>query len=225
MPRMRRRDYARRSRMRDMARMRRDMARRRDPRTGRYMKDRGDYNYMGDYHYEGDYPMRDYREHTGRHGSMDYARRSSSDYSMGYKPSRKYYGYYGDTPFYTSEVRDFRGDYNYYGDYGEETMTEEELCDWYDELVEELEPSEKEMFAMDKIEKRAEEMGIKFREFSPEALAVVTVMLYDDYKDTLGKGNLDLFIKLAKDWMEDNDAELNGEEKLTAYRDSVVMPD
>lgn len=225
-----RRDYARRSRMRDMARRRRDMARRRDPETGRYSRGytdnaRGrDMNYMGDYHYVGDYPMGDYRERNGRYGSMDYARRTRQDYAMGRQPTRQYYGYYGDTPFYTGSLRDFRGDYNY-GDYGEEMMSEEELCDWYDELVEELEPNEKEMFNMDMVEKRAGELGIKFKEFSPEALAVVTVMLYDDYKDTLGKGNPDLYLKLAKDWLEDDDAEVSGEEKLTAYRDNIVMPE
>jgi hypothetical protein len=184
-----------------------------------------DRNYMGDFHYEGDYPMRDYREHSGRYGSADHRERMGSDYGMGRKSVREYSGYYGDTPFYSQSVRDYRGDYNYYGDYGEETLTEDELCDWYDELVEELEPNEKEMFKMEKIESRAKEMGVHFKEFSPEALAVTTVMLYDDYKDTLGKGNLDLYIKLAKDWMEDEDAELQGEEKLTAYKDSIVMPE
>lgn len=204
---IRHRDYARRSRMRDMARRRRDMARGRDM------------NYMGDFHYIGDYPMRDYRERSDRYGSADYTGRSRSDYGMGRKSVREYSGYYGDTPFYSKSLRDYRGDY------GEEMMSEEELCDWYDELVEELEPNEKEMFKMEKIEKRAGEMGVNFKEFSPEAFAVVTVMLYDDYKDTLGKGNPDLYMKLARNWMNDSDSDLQGEEKLTAYRDYVVMPE
>lgn len=230
MPRSRRMmDYARRERMRDMARRRRDMARSREVESGRYSRgytdNRYDRNYMGDFHYIGDYPMRDYREHGDRYNFADHPRQLYKDYGMGRKSVREYSGYYGDTPYYSRAVRDYRGDYNYYGDYGEETMTEDELCDWYDELVEDLDPSEKEMFKMEKIEKKAQEMGIHFKDFMPEALAVTTVMLYDDYKDTLGKGNPELYIKLAKDWLEDEDAEMQGEEKLTAYRDNIVMPE
>ena len=224
-----RRDYARMGRMRNMARRRRDMAMKREVEGERYSRgytdNRYDRNYMGDFHYIGDYPMRDYREHGSRYDTTYYPRHLHTDYGMGRKSVREYSGYYGDTPYYSRAVRDYRGDYNYYGDYGEETMSEDELCDWYDELVEELDPNEKEMFKMEKIEKRASELGINFKDFTPEALAVTTVMLYDDYKDTLGKGNLDLYIRLAKDWFKDDDAELQGEEKLTAYRDNIVMPE
>jgi hypothetical protein len=47
-------------------------------------------------------------------------------------------------------------------------------------------------------------------------------MLYDVYKKTLGRSP-DVYIKLAFDWLNDEDAELKGAEKLAVYHDDIVM--
>lgn len=107
--------------------------------------------------------------------------------------------------------------------YGEDVMSRQELDQKYHELLGEIEESEKEKFSKEKILKKAEEMGIKFDKFSPESLVVATLMVYTDYCKTLGKGNLDTYILLAKDFLNDADSKLKGDEKLTAYFDYVVM--
>ena len=213
-----RRDYARRERMRDMARRRRDMARRRDNARREMESER----------YSRGYTDNGYgREYMGFYGDSPFYTRRRSDFARGRDNARgrdramgrrNYRADYGD-------YRDYAGDYGDYGDYGEDVMSPDEFYDWYEELAEELEEPEKEMFSIEKIEKKAEEMGIKFKEFSPEALAVATLMTYTDYGDVLGKGNMDLYIKLGKAWLCDEDSELQYEEKLTAYKENVVTPE
>lgn len=166
---------------------------------------------------------------------------------------RELYGYYGDTPFeikrgYSmrdSEMDYARGgrgrdrgmDYDYarggrrdYGndyrmDYGEDetTLSKEELEDWVEELTEKFDAREKEMFKKDKVMKRAEDLGIKFDHFKPEEYYATVVMLYKDYKKTLGSANADIYLKLAKDWLMDDDVEMKHGEKLAAYYDNVVI--
>lgn len=176
--------------------------------------------------------------------------RRNPDYGTGeYNPrdsvyNRELYGYYGDTPFEIRRnypMRDHNMDYeydyrrsgrrdymyDYRMDYGEdETMlSKEELEEWCEELTEHLEQREKDMLKKDKVLKRAEEMGIKFEHFKPEEFYTTVVMLYTDYKKTLGTANIDIYLRLAKDWLMDDDVAMKHGEKLAAYYDNVVMAD
>ena len=190
-------------------------------------------------HYDRNKRMYDYELHN-----PEYRTKYSSDYATGeYNPrdsvyNRELYGYYGDTPF---EIRrgysmgdhmmDYpkymRKDYNYdyRMDYGEDKtiLDEEELDEWLEELMEKFDSREKEMFREDKVIQRAKEMGIKFDHFTPKEFLVTAVMLYTDYKKTLGMANVDIYLKLAKDWLMDDDVEMKHGEKLAAYYDNVVM--
>lgn len=239
--------------MRDMARNRR-MSRdgrnpygsrggyvvRTKPRRDREMMDRG----------TGDYEV--YKsEHNTRRNS-DYGTGEYNPRDSVY--NRELYGYYGDTPFeikrsypmrdhnmnyehdyrrnedYTHDdyVRRGRYDYgyDYRMDYGEESsLSKEELDEWVEELTEKFDTREKEMFKKDKIMKRAEDLGIKFEHFKPEEFYTTAVMLYSDFKKTLGTANVDIYLKLAKDWLMDDDVEMKHGEKLAAYYDNVVMAD
>lgn len=162
---------------------------------------------------------------------------------------RELYGYYGDTPFEIRRnypMRDREMDMNYdrnmdyarggrgrgrdYGydyrmDYGEdETMlSKEELDDWIEELMQDFDAREKEMFKKDKVMKRAEDLSIKFDHFKPEEYYATVIMLYKDHKKTLGTANVDIYLRLAKDWLMDDDVEMKHGEKLAAYYDNVVM--
>lgn len=187
----------------------------------------------------------------GNRGSNDYGSygaeydsRMDYDYGTGeYNPrdsvyGRELYGYYGDTPFEIRRnypMRDHargenRGyDYNYNRDYGmdygeDETMlSKEELEEWDEELMEKFDTREKEMFKKDKVMKRAEDLSIKFDHFKPEEYYTTVIMLYSDYKKTLGTANIDIYLRLAKDWLMDDDVEMKYGEKLAAYYDNVVM--
>ena len=57
--------------------------------------------------------------------------------------------------------------------------------------------------------------------FSEKELETLCLVLYSDYKKSLGQ-NPDLIVKLAFDWMNDEDSEVKGGEKLALYHDLVM---
>ena len=138
-------------------------------------------------------------------------------------------GYYG-SPNQDYGYTDMRGrrDYGYdygddYGDYGQ-TLSEKELDEWCHKLKSHLDEREKQMFHKDAIAQKASQIGREMHGFGEKELEVVTLMLFDDYKHTLG-ANPDIMVKLAFDWLDDKDAKLKGAEKLAVYYDEIVMGD
>ena len=229
---------------------RRDMARGRRGHRGRgmdYGRDYREHRYMEHDSRENDFTnsRRDYER--GRH-DYEYDRR----YDMGYdsdmrredyhhmrKGGETYYpieamgyfsGYYGGVEDYARSGRmrdyryeDYRGhDYRDYADYGSERLERHEIDHWVEKLIKNLNPDEKEMLKMDKIMKKAQDMGIKFDKFSEDEFYVTVLMTYTDYKDTVGKSNIDMYVRLAKDWLCDEDTGVRYGEKLASYYDNVV---
>ena len=208
----------------------RDMARGRTSRDSRDMRyDYGNYDSRYDYNDYNDYG--DYR-----------------DYEAGTKIS----GYYGKTPFemrrdYTRDMRDYarnyardirdygedmrdmrdyarrggRRDYGY--DYAMGSMSPQEIKEWTEDLMSQMEDREKEFFKKDRVIKRAEELGISFDDTTPEEFYVTVLMLYTDYKKDIGTASIDPYINMAKDWLKDPDSALKHGEKLTAYHDYIIM--
>lgn len=244
----RERDYARDMRRRDRAMRREDMARRRNAR-GQYMSDRGmdygrrDYNDMRGSDYRQSSRGRDYGSHEMY---------PDERYDRGYERNREYRGTYGNTPFYMNETQRYehdmrRGDYGDmarsrdYADYGDyarggrrdygdmrdygECLSKDDLEDWIEELMQELDHEEKEVFKMDKVIHKAEEMGVEFKHFNKHEFYALVLALYDDYKKTIGKNSIEMTILLSRDWMNDKDSALKGGEKLCAYFDEIVNAD
>lgn len=207
----RRRDMARRRRVRDM-RARRDRARDmgydsaydRAYDRGYYGSDGADYDYAG--RGRGDSARRrgdrgDYADY-GDYGydmESDYARRR--DRARRRRDSRR-------------GGRDYASDEDY--------LEDDELMEWAKELLKDVEEKDKQMMTRENIIKRAKEMGIEFEDFTEDELVVTTLVMYTDYSKTLGSGNIDLFIKLAKDWLCDEDAEVQYGEKLAVYYEEIV---
>lgn len=197
---------------------------------------RGDMNYdmargggqggrgRGDY---GEYDMRgDYGDMRGRDGHYQHGRQSAYEpiefmgYCQGYYGSPDH-GEYGRGRDYG----DMRGgrDYGYqdYGDYGE-TLSEQEIEHWEKKLMSQLDEREKQMFHKDTIMQKIKQMGKPMEGFGEKELCLATLMVYTDYKQTIGQ-NLDLAIKLAYDWLSDKDVKVRGAEKLAIYYDEIVM--
>lgn len=192
------------------------------------------------------YRDRDMREHENEYDPRyenDYARRGGRrDY--GYEDERKeYQGYYGDRPFYVEETEDYRsrrggrmnGRMRERMDYRMDErmrrggrrdrghgMEHDDLEEWKMKLMHELEDSEKEIFKMDKVIKRAGDLRVDFSKFSEEELYVTVLMMYTDYKTTLGKGNVDVYIRIAKDFLCDEDASVQYGDKLMEYYEAIV---
>lgn len=153
---------------------------------------------------------------------MDYARDRRGRYmehhpDYGYDRTREYMGSYGSVPFYIKGEESYdRG-----MDYGDR-LSKEELYRWIEKLLSMLSIDEREMFKIDKIIKRASELGIKFDKFTEDEIYVTVLMLFTDYRDTLGKGSVDTYIKMAKDFLCDEDAGVRYGDKLASYYDFIV---
>jgi hypothetical protein len=184
--------------------------------------DMGDMARRNDYGYDGHYGMHGGRQGgyepvefmgycSGYYGSpeQDYARGGRRDYGYDMRYGRDY-GY----PMYEH-------DYGYGEDYGEK-LSDKELEDWCHKLKSQLTEQEKQMFSKENIMQRAKAMGKPMEGFGEKELEVATLMVFTDYKQTIGN-NIDLAIKLAYDWLSDKDVKVKGAEKLAVYYDEIVM--
>lgn len=220
--------------MNDERRMRNDMRRNiRGSGRGYYRRDRGiEYD---------DYNMRRESEYNSRmdgHHYPNYHHTSRTNYypieAMG-----SFNGYYGmPEQDYRYERRDMnynmppdmrgrdygydmrRMDYAYYGDYGE-TLTDKELEEWCYKLKSQLDDREKQIFSKEIILQKARQMNIPVEKFGEKEFEVTTLMVYTDYKETIGQ-NIETAIRLAHDWLNDKDARVKGAEKLAVYYDDIV---
>ena len=188
--------------------------------------DYGDMRRMRDYHMSGEgktyYPIEAMGTFSGYYGigEEDYA----SDYARGGRSGGR--GRRGGRDYGYDYGYDYNYDYgyDYAGDYGE-TLGKEELEKWNKKLMKEIEPKDHQFFSKENISQKAKQMGIKFDEFSEEELALTTAMVYSDYCMTIKPlvgSNMDVYIKLAKDWLTDPDAAVKGGEKLAVYHDCIV---
>lgn len=206
--------------MRDMRRGRMDG---RNPygSRGGYVRD---YNYdmARDYRYgsDGHYPEYDYRSNsqyqTSRDG-RDYEH--SREYDMGYDYNYDMRGGRGDRGYY-----DYARGRDYAGDYGE-SLTKEELDKWARKLMGEIESSEKQYFVKDNVIQKARQMGFEMDKYTEDELFVATLMAYTDYhkavKPFVGS-NMEIYLFLGKAFLTDEDASVQGGEKLAVYYDCIV---
>jgi hypothetical protein len=194
----------------DMAYDNMDMRRRRNSR-GQYMSDRAyDGEDYGSFHEErGFRPVEAMGYFTGYYGGgQDMARGGRRDYGydMGYDMRGRDYGY------------------DYAGDYGE-NLTKEELEHWRKKLDKEVgDEQSKNFFKKENIEQKARQMGIEMKHFSADELALASYMLYSDYcksiKPYVGQ-NMDIFIKMGEEFLNDPDSAVKGGEKLALYHEIV----
>lgn len=146
-------------------------------------------------------------------GAEDYAR--GRDYNYGEDYARGRGRDYGYMPYYPPYMTD-------YASQGGEYMPDRDIKMWADKLMRDVEDKDKQFLSRENIRKRADEMGIKFDKYSFEEFYVVVLMKYTDHCKTLGTANMDIYLKLAKDFFEDPDTALRYGEKLAAYYYDIV---
>ncbi|MBQ2871641.1 hypothetical protein IJE86_08065 [bacterium] len=230
-------DYEYDSRRGDRAYSEQDMARgRRDYESmGQSDMARGDYGDMRgrgrDY---GDYEEDMARGGRGRDGHYPMSQGST------YHPVEamgRFTGYWGEPQADYGRGRDYGYDYgydmrggrydygyDYAGDYGE-TLSEQELEEWKKKLMQEVEDKDRQFFTKEHIGQKAKQMGVQMKDYTEEELVVATAMVYTDYCKTAKKyigNNMDFFIELARDWLEDKDSAVKGGEKLAIYYDCII---
>lgn len=190
---------------------RRDGARMDYARAGRGEMMGADYNYSGMDYAEKRPDMEDYGYPFEVYGELE-----MEDFARGrnargqYTRDRHFYD-----PMY---MNDYRYDYA-----GANMLSNKELMQWNQRLTNELEEKDKNYFKYENIEKKAKDMGMTFDKYSFDEFYTTILMMVTDYCKTLGTANPDVYLRLAKDFLEDKDSGLKYGEKLAAYYDYVVM--
>ena len=217
----------------DNARGRRDYESNRQYDMGRGSYDMRGQNYKGeevysreeqqDMHYQAGqryYPVEAMGTFTGYYGMED-----------GFYPRVRQNRDYGD---YEDDMRgrDYENDMRRNRDYNDmrsesfgENLSKEELEHWNKMLMKEVDDKDKQFLNKQSIEQKARQMGIQMKDYNAEELATATAMVYTDYCKTLKPyvgNNTDVYIKLARDWLEDEDASVKGAEKLAIYHDCII---
>lgn len=82
-------------------------------------------------------------------------------------------------------------------------------------------------FDAEHVKKVAEQVGIKYRDYDEKDLCMTANMLYSDYCEVLkniipADKEILAYVKLAKAWLEDPDASVEGSEKLALYYWCIV---
>lgn len=182
-------------------------------RNGRMMSRGNDYAYSGDYaEYNRGQDYRDYAENDMGRNSMDYeqSRQSSRDYGYGYGVGMFDY----DTEDYADY--DMRRDGHY-------KLSSKDIKKW-EKNLENADGTKGKKYDVDQVRQVAQQHGIRFDEYSPELLTAVTNMMYSDYCKVLG-GDMMVYIKLAKAFLEDDDFDGEPEEKAMLYYKCIVSKD
>jgi hypothetical protein len=193
--------------------------------------DYGDMNYDMPRAEHRDRPMHDMGNYgeMRRDGHYMHGRQSAYEpiefmgYCQGYYGSpQQDYGRGRDYGYDMRGRRDYGYDYGYrdYGDYGE-TLSDEEIAEWEKKLMAQLDEREKQMFHKEAVMQKARSMGKQMEGFGEKEMYITTLMIYTDYKNTIGQ-NLDTAMKLAYDWLSDKDVAVKGAEKLAVYYDCIV---
>ena len=178
---------------------------------------------------------RDYR------GRMDYNQYDNRDYRQSY--DRNYeedgaydeqYARYDGGYYYPFELRgnygkfyqpDYRRDYemgnrrDYRRDYGKQ---EKELKKHEEMLLSMVDEKDMAMIKKETIFKRAEDMGLKFEDFSKEEFYLTFLLMFTTFHKTLGTSNIDVYVKMANTWLASDDTRLQYGDKLTAYFETIV---
>lgn len=169
-----------------------------------------EYNYPSDY--DERYGERDYNYHSRDMNDMR---------GRGNRMGDREYG--NDSRYYNPMMMGMPERYDYYNsrydmefNEPEKTrLTNREMKMWKNNLIN-ADGSRGEKYTMEQILPIAQQLGIKFHEFSEEDLCMAVNMLYSDYCKVLG-ADLGMYVKLAKAFLEDDDFDGTGSEKLALY--------
>lgn len=204
---------------RDMRRMindrRRDGARGyRGGRGGGYSR-RGDRN-MRDYDYDEDIDRLDYDD------DYDYDERDGRRGVKGTGP----YGIGGRRHYPRRDRASYDVDIERDGGHEEMRLSKRDMSEWKREL-ENADGTMGAHFDAQQIEQAMEALGIRPRGYDEKALCMTANMLYSDYCDVLKQfipkeKEALVYVKLAKAFLDDEDASVQGEEKLAAYYYTIV---
>lgn len=204
--------------------------------TNKYIRDRARRRYNSNNIRMGE--MRHYREYDERnpYGSRGgyVSSRKMRDRSM---DMEEYYPEHNSRLYRRNDAEYNYGDYNYNGerygkypnyyeyemypkyDYASEDLEkrwEEDLYSW----KERLKSRDKFRLSKEQIIQSAKQMNIMFTDYSEEEFLTTYYMMMSDYPNVAT--NYQTYIEMAKNFLNDDDSELKGSDKLCAYYYEVV---
>lgn len=103
-------------------------------------------------------------------------------------------------------------------------LTDEQIEHWMKEIVNE-DGSTGAKWTKQQVEELAKKAGIDYKEYGIEALYAATNMVYSDYcavAHDAGVNNAEFYVKLADAFLNDEDFDGDGREKLSIYYHEVV---
>lgn len=165
----------------------------------------------------------DSRERDYEYGDSAYTQSDSARGGRRNDRNMEYDGHY-EYPFEVMGRFAREPIYSMYPDFGagEKKLSNRELKEWAMRLLHEVDEKDRSALTKESILKKAEELGIRFDKFSEEEFYVTVLMMFTDYASTLGTASIDVYLKLAKDWLCDDDIAIRYGEKLAAYYDTIV---
>lgn len=198
----------------------RDYMRRRD----RDIDERNPYGSRGGYVSSDRYP--EYPEHYERHMDRAYGHDRYPHVNaqhLGYEDHRRV-SFRGDIGEPEHRYHDMRYDEmprHYSRDFGGGFLSNNELREWQNALCKHMDQQECEVLGYEKIIAQAEQMAIKFDKYTKEEFYTAVLMMFTDFYKTIG-ANIPMYISLAKDFLEDDDAKVRYGEKLACYHDTIA---
>lgn len=152
---------------------------------------------MGGSRYYGD---RNYEQPMGR----DYNHEEDYGYGVGY---------------FDYDTEDYGYDMNYGRDYGTK-LTSKDIKKW-EKHLENADGTTGAKYSVDQVKQVAQQLGIRFDEYSPELLSAIANMMYSDYCKVFGS-DLSIYVKMARAFLDDDDFDGSPEEKAYLYYKCIV---
>ena len=179
---------------------------------------------------ERDYRERDYRERmSDRDKRRDYGQYEPYEsYGEDYASRRRVRRDGSYEPYRDKEYDDY--DFGYDRDYsaGDDDMrlTKRDMTEWKSSMIN-ADGSRGEHFRGEQLIRAARDMGVSFKDFDEKTLCLTANMLYSDYCEVLrgyipADKELYIYVAMAKAFLEDDDAAVDGDEKLAAYYYAIV---
>lgn len=194
-----------------------------DRRRNDYRRSGGEYR--GNIEYRGDYAeYDDEARYDGRQGVKGTGR-----YGIG---GSRYYGRRSDRA--GSDYADYndydyaRGGNDYHGG-GEMHLTKHDMMMWK-EKMENPDGSYGEHFTSTQIRQAVQSLGVQMNKYSEKELCLAANMLYSDYSEVLKpfiprEKEAVIYVNMARAFLDDPDAAVQGGEKLAAYYYAIVDDD
>lgn len=165
---------------------------------------------------------RDYSDREPYEDDFAARRRSRRDYSDRYNDRFDH--------DYDTDFDDY--DMGYDRDYssGDDCrLTKKDMTEWKSMLMN-ADGSRGEHFRGEQVVRAARDMGVTFKDFDEKTLCLTANMLYSDYCEVLrgyipSDKELYIYVAMAKAFLEDEDAAIDGDEKLATYYFAIVKGD